>query len=266
MPLDKYGNNKAVINGLTNSIINNTLSHAYIIEAEESRDRIGFTKEYAKAVLCQERRGAGCDKCITCRKIDHDNHEDVFFLEQSNKTGYSVSDIKELSEKLMLLPTTGERNIAVIDDADRISTVGQNKLLKLLEEPYPGTIILLLTANRENLLETVKSRCVSINLGIDSETTKRQKEKALELVNVIDKKEYYHVFREYISKYVKTYDDAIALLNELEKIYRDRLVEDTDEESHAHNIMLIEDTRTDIIRGMNRNSALKKMYLKLGGK
>ncbi|NLY82472.1 MAG: hypothetical protein GX078_06810 [Clostridiales bacterium] len=266
MPLEKFGNNKAAINGLTNSIINNKLNHAYIIEAEESRDRIRFAKEFAKAVLCQEKRGLGCDKCITCRKINHDNHEDIFYLEQSNKTGYSVSDIRELSEKLMLLPTTGDRNIAVIDDADRINTFGQNKLLKLLEEPHPGTIILLLTANRENLLETVKSRCVSMNLGIDGESTKRQKEKALEVINIIDKKEYYHIFREYISKYVKTYDDAIALLNELEKIYRDRLVEDTEEASHILNIILIEDTRTDIIKGMNRNSAIKKMYLKLGGK
>ena len=53
-----------------------------------------------------------------------------------------------------------ERHMVVIQDADTMTLRAQNRLLKTLEEPFEGTVMILLSENRENLLETIKSRCV----------------------------------------------------------------------------------------------------------
>ena len=58
----------------------------------------------------------------------------------------------------------GDRNIAVIKDADTLTVRAQNRLLKTLEEPFEGTVIMLLSENRENLLDTIKSRCIMYRL------------------------------------------------------------------------------------------------------
>ena len=54
--------------------------------------------------------------------------------------------------------------MGIIDNAERLSEIVQNKLLKTLEEPYPGTVIILATDNKESLLPTVRSRCVELRM------------------------------------------------------------------------------------------------------
>ena len=267
MSLNRYDG--VAVEGIINSIKSKQLSHAYIIEGSDKAERMKFALEFCKGVFCGKATGLGCDDCINCNKISHRNHEDIYFVEQSNKTGYSVEDVKDLSKKLNLKPATGDKNIAVLEDAERISEIGQNKMLKMLEEPSGSSVILLLTANSENLIDTIISRCIIIKLNQEVNVSNRQRAKALEIYNLITEKEFFNNYREYINKYIKTDDDAISLLNELEKLYRDKLIEDYKIDDSIRYftsaIVNIEETRKDIIGGMNRKNALKRMYLELGG-
>ena len=268
MSLKNYDNR--MILGLISSIKKDQLAHAYIIEGGNKKERLKLANDFCKAVFCSESRGTGCDNCITCKKIDHGNHEDVFFLEQSNKTGYSVDDIRELSQKLNMKSTSGYKSVAIIEDAEKINEVGQNKMLKLLEEPGPGSLILLLTDNIENMLKTIISRCFLIRLKDDNDGTNRQREKALEIYNLINGKEYFKDYREYLNRYIKTDEDVAALLNELEIYYGELLVNNYENEKmvnkYSDSISNIEKTRMDILNGMNKKNALKRMYIELGGK
>ena len=82
----------------------------------------------------------------------------------------SVKDeqISKLQAELQKKPL-GERNLAVIKDADTMTKRAQNRILKTLEEPYEGTVIFLLSENRENIIDTVKSRCVIYRLESQGE-------------------------------------------------------------------------------------------------
>ena len=56
----------------------------------------------------------------------------------------------------------GAGKVFIIDEAERLETDGQNVLLKTLEEPPPGTVIILVTKSLDRLLPTVRSRCQSV--------------------------------------------------------------------------------------------------------
>ena len=59
----------------------------------------------------------------------------------------------------------GGRNIAILEDADTMTVRAQNRFLKTLEEPQPGTVIMLLSENSRMLLPTIRSRCVRVRVG-----------------------------------------------------------------------------------------------------
>ena len=70
--------------------------------------------------------------------------------------------------------------MVVIKDADTMTLRAQNRLLKTLEEPFEGTVMILLSENRENLLETIKSRCVLYRIeGEKQETAAGESAEAL---------------------------------------------------------------------------------------
>jgi DNA polymerase-3 subunit delta' len=49
--------------------------------------------------------------------------------------------------------------VFIIDEAELLDSAGQNALLKTLEEPPPGTTLILVTSSEDRLLPTIRSRC-----------------------------------------------------------------------------------------------------------
>ena len=64
-----------------------------------------------------------------------------------------------LQQRLANRPLLGRRHVCVIDDAHKMQEPAQNCLLKTLEEPPLGTVIILVTENPSALLPTILSRC-----------------------------------------------------------------------------------------------------------
>jgi DNA polymerase-3 subunit delta' len=62
-------------------------------------------------------------------------------------------------------PLMGNRKVAVIDDADFLNEEGANCLLKTLEEPPNGTVILLIGSSEQRQLPTIRSRCQTVRVG-----------------------------------------------------------------------------------------------------
>ena len=75
-----------------------------------------------------------------------------------------VDDMRDLEHTLHLAPPPGKRKVGVIVEADRMSDQASNAFLKTLEEPPPGTVLMLLTAHPQRLLPTILSRCVRMPL------------------------------------------------------------------------------------------------------
>lgn len=88
-------------------------------------------------------------------------------VEENTKTGarkkeITIDDIRESIKFLSLKPSENEYRILIISLADDMNKNAANALLKILEEPYPRSIILLLSQNTGKLLPTIRSRCRQI--------------------------------------------------------------------------------------------------------
>lgn len=270
MNLSGFEGNDKLIERLSATIKNGTLSHAYIFEGEAALDKIAFAKAFIKAVLCKEKPGEGCDMCAVCRKIEHDNYEDLFFVQAE---GASIKDeaIEKLQERLKVKPY-GDRNIAVISNADTMTLRAQNRLLKTLEEPARGTVIILLSENIENLTNTILSRCVKFRLNFyGKESYEGMLDKAVEVADLLMRGAPFYKRKEAISDIIRDEEKVMAFLDALEKVYRDYLIIPSEEgrlykKSQIYrNVSLIEETRRQLLKGVSKSYALKDLMIKIGG-
>lgn len=96
--------------------------------------------------------------------------------EKSKRYAISVDDIREIVDSLYLTPFEREGRIFIIENAETMSEVCQNKLLKSLEEPPPRVCFILCSSGR--LLPTVESRCTRLELSPFSVQTVERELKA----------------------------------------------------------------------------------------
>ncbi len=83
---------------------------------------------------------------------------------QSKIRSIKIDEVRDVIGQVQLSTAEGGHKIIVISEADRLTIPATNAFLKTLEEPPPDTLILLLTCSPEQLLETVRSRCVRLAL------------------------------------------------------------------------------------------------------
>ncbi|MCK5913233.1 MAG: DNA polymerase III subunit delta', partial [Desulfuromusa sp.] len=132
------------------------IAHAYLFEGAEGIGKRMVALAFIRALLCL--RGIGCGECSACLKVDHNNHPDIHFLEAEG-ANLKIDQIRSLQQKLSLRPLEGNYKTCLIDGADYFTPGAANALLKTLEEPQPGTLIILLAGQPEKLLPTIRSRC-----------------------------------------------------------------------------------------------------------
>ncbi len=146
-------------NILLHAIKSRRIAHAYLFSGPAGIGKKMMAVAFARALLCQT--GDGCGRCTACRKVDHNNHPDIHVLAGDGAT-IKIEQIRKLQKDLSLHPLEGEKKICLIDDAEQLTTGAANALLKTLEEPQPGTLIILLTSQSEKLLTTIRSRCQNL--------------------------------------------------------------------------------------------------------
>jgi len=115
----------------------------------------------AKALNCSESApGDFCDSCTQCRKINAGVHADVILVQpEEDGAAIRISQIREILETLALRPLEGTHKVYIIDPADAMNDAAANALLKALEEPPEDCSFILISANPQALLVTVRSRC-----------------------------------------------------------------------------------------------------------
>lgn len=284
MALKDIKGNKRVIQRLLQSVENETISHAYVFEADNSVDKLTFAQNFIKAVLCQEQGSDACDQCISCRKVDHGNHEDVIYV---CAEGNSIKDevVEEIQGRLKKKPYVGDRNIVIVDNADTMTLRAQNRFLKTLEEPAPGTLILLLSENVENLVKTILSRCVVFHLNANTtEGFLEFREGANKIGELLIKgRPFYQIIKE-MEPFTENREKAYRFLDALEGWFRDLMIAPYDEQKNLliqnqeieefrkkrkmyqpekiyHTIETIERAKQELRQNINISYALKHMVL-----
>ena len=142
-------------------------SHAHIISAP-AEEGYAAARALAKAILCGEPRdGEACGVCDNCRKAEKGIHPDIITVSRrrdesgAQKRELYVEQIRALVADAAILPNEAEKKVYIIQDAGRMNTTAQNALLKILEEPPYFVSFILVADNAGQLLETVRSRCVT---------------------------------------------------------------------------------------------------------
>jgi DNA polymerase-3 subunit delta' len=143
-------------NILRRALQNKRVAHAYLFEGPDGIGKRLVALALARALLCET--GQGCGDCAPCRKVDHNNHPDIHLLDADDAT-IKIDQVRTLQQQLALRPLEGQYRICLIDGAEHLNPAAANALLKTLEEPQPNTVIILLTAQPEALLVTIRSRC-----------------------------------------------------------------------------------------------------------
>ena len=139
------------------------MSHFYLLSGPCGAGKHTLARLIAAAMLCSE-PNAPCGVCRSCRKVFSGNHPDYITIDDPSKKTVPVDLIREARADIFVRPNEGDKKIYLFPRAQDMGIPGQNALLKVLEEPPPYGVFLLLTDNPEKLLPTVRSRCVELKL------------------------------------------------------------------------------------------------------
>jgi DNA polymerase-3 subunit delta' len=169
---------------LKGALARGQVHHAYLLAGPEGVGKELLARTFAQAANCEAADAAArpCGTCPSCRGIERGNYPDVAFLmplsemlargllsradvEGTPSKEIRVDEVRALAKRLSLAALRGRRKIAIVTPADAMNERAQNTLLKTLEEPPPATTFLLVSANPDALLPTIRSRCARVQLG-----------------------------------------------------------------------------------------------------
>jgi DNA polymerase III subunit delta' len=162
---------------LQSSLERGRLAHAYLFDGHDLTQLEAMAGTLAKTLNCEKppRRGKSgyavdcCDQCLTCRKIQNCNHPDVLWIRPESKSRViTIDQMRELMQTVQLKPGQAQWKIGVIVAADRLNQQAANAFLKTLEEPPGQSILILLTTEPGQILETLLSRCLRLRFTGES--------------------------------------------------------------------------------------------------
>ncbi len=113
----------------------------------------------AKAVNCTQltKEGDVCGECEFCLGVQNGSLLDLVEIDAASNRG--IDDIRDLREKVKLLPAQGKKKVYIIDEVHMLTNEAFNALLKTLEEPPKHAVFILCTTEFHKVPETIKSRC-----------------------------------------------------------------------------------------------------------
>ncbi|SET59869.1 DNA polymerase III subunit delta' [[Clostridium] polysaccharolyticum] len=153
-----------VIEHMQMAIEKDRISHAYILNGENGSGKKMLADIFAAALQCEEHEKNPCGKCKSCLQAGSGNHPDIIKV-LHEKASISVEDIRtQLNADIEIKPYSSKYKIYIVADADKMTEQAQNALLKTIEEPPAYGIIMLLATNKNKLLPTILSRCVTLDL------------------------------------------------------------------------------------------------------
>jgi DNA polymerase III delta prime subunit len=120
-----------------------------------------------KALFC-EGDDRPCLQCRDCRLIAGGSHPDVIEISPGEKGSIPVGSPDEPGTVRWLISRLSKKSVSgrygvTINGIENISSAGQNALLKTIEEPQEGAVIILITSNKMLILPTILSRAAEIS-------------------------------------------------------------------------------------------------------
>lgn len=153
---------------LLHDLENGKLAHGLLITGPRGIGKATFAYCFARTLL-----GAPADDADhpVNRRIIAGSHADLLVLEplyDGKKDEYvreiSVDQARGISQFLSLTSGEGQWRVVIIDPVDALGTSAANAILKILEEPPPRTVLMLISHAPGRLLPTIRSRCRTVKI------------------------------------------------------------------------------------------------------
>ncbi|MDO8805949.1 MAG: DNA polymerase III subunit [Elusimicrobiota bacterium] len=115
-----------------------------------------------------------CGACLSCLQAASGAHPDIrivdtvfqaAFLDEAESANLKIETMRELTRWAQQKPLLSRWKVFIVRDAEALVPQAQNALLKTLEEPPPGTVVILTVSKKTSLLATILSRCCVIEFG-----------------------------------------------------------------------------------------------------
>lgn len=220
MTFDDVVGQDSIVTTLRNSIINKTFSHAYMFFGPRGTGKTTISKIFARSINCEEPiNGCSCGNCPKCLHSFEKECVDIIEIDAASNNG--VDEIRELKNKISLVPAELNYKVYIIDEVHMLSIGAFNALLKTLEEPPEHAIFILATTDPQKVPETIISRCQCFSF-------KRISDNAIvDRMKFIIKKENISIEEDVLHDIAKFSDggmrDALGLLDKLSS-YTDKKI------------------------------------------
>lgn len=140
---------------------NQRLGHAYLLEGATGVGQAEMAQFMAAMLFCTE-ADKPCGECANCQRVLNQEYGDLHWIKPDGET-LRIDQMREIKRELSLSAIESENKVFVITEAEKMNQAASNSLLKFLEEPTPGTMVILLTAHLDQILQTIQSRCQIIH-------------------------------------------------------------------------------------------------------
>lgn len=145
------------------------LPHAFLFHGVKGVGKYTIAQHLAKALFCARAENdlaRVCGVCPDCRRIENGTHSCVMLIDRDHtlvskkeiRKEIPIDDIRELKRLFAFAPEGGRWRVAIINEVETMSEEAAHAFLKLLEEPGPRTLMILITADLGALLPTIISR------------------------------------------------------------------------------------------------------------
>ena len=188
MPFDHVLGQQTAVETLTRALRSGLVHHAYRFEGMAGVGKELVAIAFAQALLCTSNDPLGCGRCDACRRAATFTddaprlplHPDLVLVERGlyppetigrdrdkpETKDISVGQIRRVVLAHMAYPPhEGRARIFLVRRAEEMNLEAANALLKVLEEPKPRTYFVLLCAQPERLLPTIRSRSLGVRFG-----------------------------------------------------------------------------------------------------
>lgn len=118
-------------------------------------DLVGQTVIYLQKHFCPHK---GCGACSVCLQIATQQHHATTWLAPQKM--YTLDQLNLIFSTIAFVLELGEHHFFIVQKADLLTPSCANSLLKVLEEPPAGYHFILLAERIDQLLPTIRSRCI----------------------------------------------------------------------------------------------------------
>lgn len=142
------------------------LAHALLLSGPNGVGKRNFAWRLAGMLLCQCEKEDACGECPSCRQLMGGGHPGFTRLtREEGRRDISIDSVRAMCSALAMTSHDGGAKVALLDPVDALNQNGVNALLKTLEEP-PGGVLILISELPLSLPATLRSRCQMLRFPV----------------------------------------------------------------------------------------------------